>query len=96
MATVESLGHGSLQQLLRLQQQQHEPPSTSVLSLAAQTCTALMPIGRQPNIDASQAVQQLQAAPELADLYEWTQWGLACEPHLGSLRSFLQQHGMSS
>ena len=39
------------------------------------------------------AMLQLQSAPQLADLEEWTQWAIACEPALGHLSTCLSQHG---
>ena len=95
VAEVSSLGQGALQRLIQLQQQPHDVPATSLLSLAAQTCTSAMPAVRQSNMDVSKAVEQLQAAPELADLLEWTQWDFLYEPQLGPLRTVLQQQGTS-
>lgn len=67
--------------------------SSSIASLAALACTDVTPAGRDNGMDVLKAMQQLQAAPQLADLQEWTQWAAACEPTLGRLSSFLSQHG---
>ena len=67
--------------------------ASSIASIAALACTDVNPAGRDNGMDMSKAFQQLQSAPQLADLEEWTQWAVACEPALGRLSTFLSQHG---
>lgn len=94
VSDVTHLGHGSLQRLMKLLQAHPPAPSSSgVTSLAALVGPALASPGRDMGVDIGTAIQQLQAAPQLVDLEEWTQWGVACEPTFRQLRHFLTQHG---
>lgn len=80
--------------LMKLQTGHPVVSSSSVTSLAAMACTDVTPASRDNGMDINKAMQQLQAAPQLTDLEDWTQWALACEPALGGLSNFLLQHGM--
>lgn len=92
---IGSLGHGSMQRLMKLHSRHPVASSaSSIASLAALTCTDVTPAGRDTVMSINKATQQLQAAPQLVDLGEWTQWAVACAPTLGALSIFLSQHGM--
>ena len=92
---VDTLGHGSMQRLLKLHQKQPDTGPSSLPSLAALVCTGAIQATRESGMTVSTAIQHLQAAPELADLAEWTQWAIACEATLGPLGTFLLHHGRS-
>ena len=94
VSDVANLGHGSMQRLMKLQTGHPVALSSSVTSLAALASTDVTPASRDDGMDINRAMQQLQAAPQLTDLENWTQWAVACEPALGGLDNFLLQNGM--
>ena len=93
MSDVGNLGHGSMQRLMKLHAGHSAGSSSNIASLAALACTDMSVAGRDNGMNVSKAMQQLQAAPQLADLDDWSQWAVACEPALGQLRTFLSQRG---
>ena len=96
VSDVDNLGHGSMQRLMKLHAGHSAGSSSNIASLAALACTDISLAGRDNGMTVSKAMQQLQAAPQLADLEDWSQWAVACEPALGQLSTFLSQHGMHS
>ena len=95
VADVDSLGHGSLQRLLTLHARQPAANRSNVTACAAAlACSQLNQAKRDNHMVISKVIRQLQAAPLMEDLGNWTQWTVACEPDHGLLSTFLLQHGM--
>ena len=94
---MDSLGHGSIKDLLSLAKSQAGSTTQATFAAAAlalitngaKATSAGAAVGQASVVEAAR--QALLKAPVLSELHDWTNWRLLFQQELGSLSDFVQQ-----